>query len=137
MGLGTLLLAASAVLLFEGSPRRDHVSTITDQKKKLAAASSFPTVGVSDLTYEPGHASGWHVHSGVHSVVVLSGILTIYDKYCQAREFGPGDVYLGGNEPHLARNEREEPAHLAVTSVYTDGGDPGRPTPPPANCGVR
>jgi hypothetical protein len=42
--------------------------------------------------------SGWHVHPGVHSVVVLSGTLTVYDDHCVRTDDRPGEIYLGGDK---------------------------------------
>ena len=101
-------------------------------------ATAFPHVGVARQTCEAGHSSGWHTHPGVHSVVVLSGTLTIYHQDCQRQDYGPGDVYLGGSSPHLARNESGQAVELAVTYVFatTSTVDPGSPALAPAGCEV-
>ena len=100
------------------------------------AATAFPEVGVADVRYEPGHDSGWHAHPGVHSVVVLSGILTIYDERCERQDYGVGQTYIGGIQPHVARNETPEPVELVVTYVYTSRLDHGQVVAPPAGCDV-
>ncbi len=104
-----------------------------------AAEASFPEVGLAPNTYEPGHSSGWHTHPGVHSAVVLEGVLTIYDASCQRHDFGPGESYLGGRDPHLARNEGDTPVRLVVTYVFaqTSPLDHAAPAAPPAGCVAR
>ena len=99
-------------------------------------ATPLPNIGTASETYEPGHASGWHVHPGVHSVTVLAGTLTIYDEHCGRTQYGPGETYLGGNAPHLARNEGAADLDVAITYVYTSA-IPGTPVAAPAGCDVR
>lgn len=102
------------------------------------STAAFPSVGTSAVTYEPGHTSGWHVHPGVHSVVVLSGTLTIYDEHCVRTDYGPGDTYLGGNAPHLARNNGVDQVDVAITYVYqARSPDHGTPVAAPEGCDVR
>lgn len=97
---------------------------------------ALPDVGVADNVYQPGHSSGWHVHPGVHSVVVLTGTLTVYDSACGRHDFGPNQTYLGGNEPHLARNEGASPLGVVVTYVYAKRSpiDHGTAVPAPPTC---
>lgn len=101
-------------------------------------APAFSDVAVSDDSYVPGHSSGWHVHPGLHAVVVLSGTLTIYDEGCHGRDYGAGESYLGGRHPHLARNEGTEPVVLVITYVSPPAAvEHGSIVPPPSGCGVR
>jgi hypothetical protein len=44
--------------------------------------------------------------------------LTIYDEGCGRTDYGPEETYLGGNAPHLARNEGADNLDVAVTYVY-------------------
>lgn len=101
-----------------------------------AAAATFPEVGTSDVSYEPGHSSGWHVHPGVHSVVVLSGTLTVYDSDCVRTDYTAGQAYLGGGTAHLAANETDERLDGVVTWVYdkSSTADPGSIVLPPVGC---
>ena len=102
-----------------------------------AAASRLAEVATADLVYEPGHSSGWHVHPGVHSVVVVSGTLTVYDEACRRQDYGPGQSYLGGREPHLARNTGPEPVALVVTYVADPSAhSAGSPVGAPSGCGA-
>ena len=102
------------------------------------ALTPFPMVGTVTSSYGPGHTSGWHVHPGVHSVVVLSGTLTIYDDNCIRTDYGPGQSYLGGETPHVARNEMLEVLDVAITFVYRAPAEsPGQAVPAPTGCELR
>ena len=97
-------------------------------------------VTVQTTTYEPGQSSGWHAHTGMHAVIVLSGAVTFYDSQCHGRTYGPGETYVGGQEVHVARNDTVAPVEMAVTYLFPTG----RPhttfhvaSPAPAGCGVR
>lgn len=104
-----------------------------------STTADFPDVGTAPNVYEPGHTSGWHVHPGVHSAVVLTGTLSIYESDCSRHDYGPGDSYLGGREPHVARNDTAEPVQLVVTYVFQRGPalDHATVLAPPAGCDVR
>jgi quercetin dioxygenase-like cupin family protein len=105
----------------------------------VQAASSGPEVTITSGTYEGGHTSGWHVHPGLHSVVVLTGALTVYDERCERHHFGAGEIYLGGDRPHLVRNETPDPATYAVTyaRLPAAGPDPGAHVTAPTGCDLR
>jgi oxalate decarboxylase/phosphoglucose isomerase-like protein (cupin superfamily) len=103
-----------------------------------AAAAPAPVLAVTvqRATYQPGQSSGWHAHPGVHSVVVLSGTLTVYDAACGSSAFGPTDTYVGGQRNHLARNDTPEPVEMVV--VYSASGSSTDeyvlPGAPPESC---
>ena len=103
------------------------------------AAAARPEVVLTSGAYEPGHSSGWHVHPGLHSVVVLSGTLTFHDERCQRHDVGPGDAYVGGDRPHLVRNETSEPVTYVVTYVRVPSAavDPGAAVAAPTGCDLR
>ena len=111
-----------------------------------APASSAMTLGgpadvtMQTATYEPGHSSGWHAHTGMHAVMVRSGTVTFYDSRCQGRTFGPGEIYVGGQDVHLARNDTIEPIEMVVTYLFP-AGQPHTTfrvaSPAPAGCDVR
>ena len=102
------------------------------------AVDATPQVTVTSGEYETGHSSGWHVHPGVHSVVVLTGALTVYDERCERHHIGAGDVYLGGDRAHLVRNETPDPATFAVTYARLPAAlDPGTVVPSPTGCHLR
>lgn len=88
-------------------------------------------------TYAPGQSSGWHTHTGLHAVIVVSGTLTVVDVACQRRTFNAGESYVGGQEVHLALNELASPLEMAVTYMFPTGishTDFHIPAPAPANC---
>ena len=90
------------------------------------ASSGVAIGGPSDVaaqmaSYAPGQSSGWHSHTGLHAVVVVSGTLTIVDGDCQRRTFGPGDSYVGGRDVHVALNETASPLEMAVTYLFPAG----------------
>jgi quercetin dioxygenase-like cupin family protein len=132
--VGGLLLAAAAAALGTQSP------TDAGPQRAVPAAPTapFPTVSTAAVAYPPGHTSGWHVHPGLHSVVVLHGTLAVYDEACVRTEYVPGQTYLGGSAPHLARNEAAEELELAITSIYEPTSqDHGTTVAAPAGCGLR
>jgi quercetin dioxygenase-like cupin family protein len=135
---GLALVATSAALALVAQPASTTHPARPARSVVTASAAALPNVGTASETYEPGHTSGWHVHPGVHSVVVLSGTLTIYDEHCARTDYGPGETYLGGNRPHLARNEGTDDLNVAITYVYSSTSQtPGSPVAGPAGCGVR
>ena len=129
MGLALMgLAAASLVVQLRGSG-------VSPTPPAAIAASEPPEVSTTDLVYEPGHSSGWHVHRGVHSVAVSSGTLTVYDEACRRQDFGPGETYVGGRQPHLVRNSGDTFTVLAVTYVADPSADtPGWAVPAPPGC---
>jgi len=135
---GLALLVSSAGLAVAA-----HAGPATQPARPGAAVAeapvaSPPNIGTASETYAPGHSSGWHMHPGVHSVVVLSGTLTIYDEHCVRTNYGPGDTYLGGNKPHLARNEGTADLDVAITYVFSSTSEtPGTPVAAPDGCDAR
>jgi quercetin dioxygenase-like cupin family protein len=100
-----------------------------------ALTTSEANVSVVGQVYEPGQSSGWHAHSGVHAVAVLSGTLTVYDERCQRTTYEPGRPYVGGRALHLVTNETETAVELVVTYLSPmQAADSNRPGPPPAGC---
>ena len=130
MALGLLVVLTAGALLAAGASRTPATPE--------SIITPFPTVGTATSTYERGHTSGWHVHPGVHSVVVLSGTLTIYDENCGRTDYGPGQMYLGGATPHVARNETPDVLDVAITFVYRPSReDNGQAVPAPAGCEIQ
>ncbi len=90
------------------------------------SASALTLNGPNDVTvvtqvYEVGENSGWHRHTGIHAVAVLSGSLTVYDERCHAQFVVPGRPYVGGQELHLAQNETASPIEMVVTYLNSAG----------------
>jgi quercetin dioxygenase-like cupin family protein len=129
LGLALMGLAATSLVV------QLRGSGISPAPRAAIAASQPPHVSTTDLVYEPGHSSGWHVHPGVHSVAVSSGTLTVYDEACRRQDFGPGQTYVGGRDPHMVRNSGDADAVLAVTYVADPSADsPGKTVPAPPGC---
>jgi len=139
LAVGGALLALTAALLGSHVLRAQPEHIRANDGGRSPAQDPFPNVGVTESTYEPGRSSGWHVHPGVHSVVVLAGMLSVYDATCERHDFGPGETYLGGNYPHLARNETDQTVSMAVTYVLAGGPPLDHPSAvdAPAGCDVR
>lgn len=135
MAAGMALMAVASIIL---------VHQATEGGVARPALRALVVGGPADVTaqlatYEPGQDSGWHSHTGLHAVVVLSGTLTVYDAECTPHAYGPGDLYVGGQEPHLARNETAAPVEMAVTYVFPAGRSHTEfhvPAAPPAGCNV-
>ena len=135
--VGGVMLAATATVIV-ASPLSGTGARNAGLPPISQAEPRFPTIGTAANTYAPGHSSGWHVHPGLHSVVVLSGVLTVYDESCGPSEFRSGETYLGGSTHHLARNEGAEVLDVAITYIYqSTGEDHGSSVSPPAGCGLR
>lgn len=131
VALGLALMGLSATALVVQLRGRG----VSPAPPAAIAASEPPRVSMTDLVYEPGQSSGWHVHPGVHSVVVSAGTLTVYDDACRRQDFGPGETYVGGRQPHLVRNGGDTSAVLAVTYVADPAVDtPGRAVSAPPGC---
>ena len=123
--LGVLAAVISVVSLRPGDspPPRSEAKTMP---WTVADASTVRTSGPAELvvqtmTYAAGETSGWHSHPGLHLVTVISGTLTVYGPDCQPRRYGPGQLYIGGDSLHLARNEGEVPVEMGVTYLTTAG----------------
>ena len=134
------LVAASAAFLALSTARPVRRSPGPQSAAAVATptGSSLPNVGLTEETYAPGQSSGWHRHAGVHSVVVLSGTLTIYDQDCVRHDYGPGSSYIGGQQAHVARNEQAEPLGLVVTYVSSpSAASQSAMVDAPPGCDVR
>ena len=152
--LSSLLLMASGLGVFSVAalvliPRLDSVSgeagTAPSQPAPAPAPSDLAIGGPQDVaaqtaSYAPGQSSGWHSHTGLHAVVVLSGTLTIVDGECRRQTYGPGDSYVGGRDVHLALNDTASPLEMAVTYMFPAGVPHTGfhvPAAEPAVCGSR
>lgn len=134
----TLMAAGGGVLLAAALLGASLLRT-TPAAVAPAAEAPATTVGITDATYPPGHSSGWHTHPGVHSVVVLEGVLTIFDQACNGQDVGAGQSYIGGRDPHLVRNDTDTPARLVVTYAFDQVSalDHAATVPAPPGCASR
>lgn len=102
----------------------------------LTGAVRASDVSMGAISYGVGQSSGWHVHPGIHAMLVTAGTLTVYDAACVRRTFGPGETYIGGQELHLARNETSASVGLIVTVIEPAvAADSVIRRPPPTACG--
>ena len=135
---GVVVLAVAAGLIVD--QQRSAPAGKSSVPATITADPSAITVSAGDVSvvtqvYAPGEDSGWHSHSGIHAVTVLSGVLTVYDGLCRPQTFEPGRPYVGGQELHLVRNETAAPVEMAVTYLSpAHGGGPTQRLPTPAGC---
>lgn len=135
-GVAALAFATTLVLDRQGPAPAAAPSTAAGVTADPSAITlSARDVSVVTQVYGPGEDSGWHAHSGIHAVAVLSGTLTVYDGQCRPQTFEPGRPYVGGQDVHLVRNETAAPVEMAVTylSPSTGGGSTQR-LPAPTGC---
>ncbi len=141
-GLVVLALAAALVVCSGRGDARAASTVPVATADPTAITVSARDVSVVSQVYGPGEQSGWHTHPGIHAVSVLSGVLTVYDDQCRLQTFEPGRPYVGGQQPHLVRNESDAPVVMAVT--YLSPAAPGTSTqhsgtvhlPPPTGCSI-
>lgn len=123
--LGLLCIAVAVWAIGAGAP------AVPAQHSPLSLASTLDVSNFETLephpllpgtsSYAPGQSSGWHRHPGLHLVTVMSGTLTVYERDCTAATYGAGQEYVGGEEPHLARNETEVTLEMTVTYLPRSG----------------
>ena len=150
VGVSALLGLVSIAVAFAFWAAADGWSAVIPAEQapvSLASAIDTPTFETHEpvalqagtTSYAPGESSGWHRNPGLHLVTVVSGTLTVYSEDCTAATFGPGQEYVGGEEPHLARNENEVTLEMAVTYLPRPGHTLEGvriDEPPPALCPV-
>jgi quercetin dioxygenase-like cupin family protein len=146
MAAGLVVTAiASLTLVRQWSPAPGKATADTRPPVPAPAFFGVAIGGPSDVaaqmaSYVPGQSSGWHSHTGLHAVVVLSGTLTIVDGECRRHTYGPGDSYVGGQDVHLALNDTASPLEIAVTYMFPAGVSHTGfhvPAAEPAGCGIR
>ena len=140
MAAGLLVVGLAATVLLSTLNAGGGTTAPVPVATPAAADPGVLTLSARDVSivhqvYEPGTASGWHSHSGIHAVAILSGVLTVYDGQCQAQTFHAGRPYIGGQELHLVRNESAEPVVRSVTYLSpASGGEPTQTLPAPSGC---
>ena len=142
-------LAVIAMVALVVTPRLAPVSgeagPAISRPPRPPVSSRLAIGGPSDVvaqmaSYAPGQTSGWHSHTGLHAVVVLSGTLTIVDGDCRRHTYHSGDSYVGGRDIHLALNETAAALEMAVTYMFPAGASHARfhvPAAMPAGCEFR
>jgi len=126
MAAGLVVAGIASLTLVRQSPAPGKASAGTRPPVPAPASPGVTVAGPADVTvqmagYEPGQSSGWHAHTGMHAVMVLSGTLTFYDADCRRRTYGPGDTYVGGTAVHLAKNESATRVEMTVTYLFPAG----------------
>lgn len=135
MGSGLAFLAVTATLMAGLVRPTTPPAAPAAPAEPAAITVTARDISVVSQVYAPGEASGWHAHSGIHAVTVLSGVLTVYDAQCRLQTFEPGRPYVGGQELHLVRNDGGVPVEMAVTYLTpTTGGGPTQQLSAPAGC---
>ncbi|HEV3401199.1 MAG TPA: hypothetical protein VG078_05210 [Acidimicrobiales bacterium] len=81
------------------------------------------------VVYYPGQESGWHVHSGPHSVTVTEGSFTVYDATCAPRIYGPGETFVNEG-PHNIANYHGAVARATLVWLDADRTATTRIDPP-------
>lgn len=136
-GVVVLVFAATLVLDRQGpAPALAPPRASTVAADPSAITLSARDISVVTQVYGVGEDSGWHSHSGIHAVTVLSGVLTVYDGQCRPQTFEPGRPYVGGQDIHLVRNETAAPVEMAVTYLSPSTGGPTHRLQAPAGCNV-
>lgn len=115
--LAVLLAAAGSITMLSAAMGLVGDAAGGDSDSGRVHQADGESITVQPSVYEPGQSSGSHSHDGVHVVTVLSGTLTVDDGEVGLRTYGPGETYLGGRQPHEARNDGDEPVHMVVTYV--------------------
>lgn len=135
MVIGLAVMALAALVMTRAGDDRG-VGAAEPAVDPSAITLSARDVSVVTQVYEPGEDSGWHAHSGIHAVAVISGMVTVYDDQCRSQTLGPGQSYVGGQERHLVANRTDTPATMAVT--YLSPSAPTKSTEhraAPLGCG--
>jgi uncharacterized RmlC-like cupin family protein len=155
-GLRSPLLATALIVVFAGTvlatassnfgpPVTLSRATLSESVHFNAGAVKFQTKGSVDFVMQsitigtPG-SSGWHGHTGVVLVNVVSGTVTRYDADCVATVNAAGSAFVesGENVPALVRNESTTtpvvlnatwivPAGTPATGLRIDLPNPGCP----------
>jgi quercetin dioxygenase-like cupin family protein len=87
-------------------------------------------VAVATVTIAPGGSSGWHHHPGIVAVVVQSGTVTFYDKWCRPEVHPAGTAFLETSDsPGLAKNTGTGTAVVEATFIVPTSRPPAPPTP--------
>lgn len=116
-GVVALALATAAVVNLDRKSPAPPTASETAAAATGVTAQSEGDITVLNLVYEAGQSSGWHSHRGIHAVAILSGSLTVIDEHCVVTVHGPDNPYIGGQRPHLIRNDNDAPVPMVVTYV--------------------
>jgi hypothetical protein len=93
--IAVLAASAAAIALPSGAGGQGPAAAAVQSHTMTLSSQD---VSVVSQVYEPGQDSGWHAHSGIHAIAVVSGTLTVYDAQCRAQIIEWGRPYVGGQE---------------------------------------
>ncbi|WP_296679001.1 cupin domain-containing protein [Novosphingobium sp.] len=95
------------------------------------------TVGVDNLTVQPGGYSGWHTHTGLTVVTVTGGQINWVDAACQSKTYQVGDTFIEpANSVHYVRNPYGNTATLVAVQLRPLGTGGRIDAAAPAGCSV-
>lgn len=84
------------------------------------------TVGVDQLTAQPGGYSGWHTHTGLTLVTVTSGTINWVDgETCAVKTYHAGDSFIEpANRAHNVKNPYGNTATFVAVQMRPEGTGP-------------
>ena len=91
----------------------------------------------SDVTFQPGGSTGWHVHPGPALVTVKTGRLTLHRaKGCRTGAFDAGQTFLelGSDDVNLTRNQTGGVTETVLTFLLPVGAPVTVDAPAPRHC---
>ena len=113
-----ILIAAALPLLVSAAP------PTTLQVLDVPQDKGQQQVIVQIREFEPGAASGWHVHPGVEMAYVASGSMEMVTK-AGVRRLGPGDSFqMPRGTAHNGINPGGTTAKVVITLVLDKGAEP-------------
>jgi quercetin dioxygenase-like cupin family protein len=88
----------------------------------------------TDLIFQPGATTGWHVHPGPVVVVIKSGALTeIQRDGCMIVHQSPSAFFESPDEVHNVVNQTGVVTEVLATFLSPAGTQPLIPVPDPGN----
>lgn len=97
------------------------------------------TVGVDNISVQPGGFSGWHKHAGITVVTVASGQINWVDGVtCTMKTYRAGDTFIEpAGRPHNVKNPYGNTATFAAVQMRPVGTGPRIDVPvAPPNCNL-
>ncbi len=93
-------------------------------------------IGTDRLTIQPDGHNGWHSHTGITLVTVLSGEIAWYDgNACSKTIYRTGDTFVEpANNVHLVANEGGVEAKFVAIQMRPTASRPRVDQPQPEQC---
>ncbi len=112
--LPVALVLSAALMVAQGTAGSEvppaHVPANSGQ-----ALAGFASGGSERVVYAPGESRTWAPTRGLHTVVVLSGRLTIRASDGRHRSYSQGEAFAAGWEHYTAVNEGSTTVESVVT----------------------